>query len=335
MRNKTNQLRFHIPRMKAATRACLMEARRTPGFGLWDTLHGYIYGRWAFLYISIICGEHRLVRRMRTVINLLFRALNRFPADNPRIDAAGLHPGQKQHPAFSRKEGLADTYHGKVLRLASAKKIVTINKEIYLTGLEQVLPYQLARDIVLRKPDRIAAMQCPCRASRPHPCLPLDVCLIIGEPFFSVAMNHHADKCRPISSGEACAILEAEARRGHVHHAFFKEATLGRLFAICNCCDCCCGAMHAHRNGIPMLASSGYISVLDHNRCSACGECVSRCPFGAARRSHGQVRIDPQACMGCGVCAAHCKQQALSLKRDHTRSDPLELDRLLAANPSR
>ena len=70
-------------------------------------------------------------------------------------------------------------------------------------------------------------------------------------------------------SEEAVAILQAEQERGHVHHAFFKDAMLQRFYAICNYCSCCCGAMQAQRNGTPMLASSGYVSRVDEDACIA------------------------------------------------------------------
>ena len=81
--------------------------------------------------------------------------------------------------------GFADTYHGKVVTLEAATQLVKVGRDVNLGDLEQVIPYALARDIVLQNPDHIIALDCPCRSSRPNPCLPLDVCLIVGEPFAS------------------------------------------------------------------------------------------------------------------------------------------------------
>ena len=79
--------------------------------------------------------------------------------------------------------GFADSYHGKVLTLESARQLVTVNRPVMLPNLEKVVPYARARDIVLNNPEQIAVMICPCRAARENPCRPLDVCLIVGEPF--------------------------------------------------------------------------------------------------------------------------------------------------------
>jgi ferredoxin len=298
--------------------------------GLIDTLHGYIYSRWPYWCIGLGTGEHRLLRVIQPLLNFVFLFLNRFPSDTPQLDIGGLKPGKNAHRGLSRKATFADIYHGKVIRLDAALKIVSVDQKVQLSNLEHVIPYTKARDLILEEDNRILLLECPCRATRVNPCLPIDVCLIMGDPIVGFAEEHHPERSRLIDKAEAIDVLAAEAERGHVHHAFFKEATLGRFFAICNCCSCCCGAMQAHRNGVPMLASSGYVSVVDEDKCAACGTCIEKCPFDAIRMEDAQIRIDPQQCMGCGVCSGFCPQDALSLKRDSARSDPLEIDQLLA-----
>jgi Pyruvate/2-oxoacid:ferredoxin oxidoreductase delta subunit len=152
----------------------------------------------------------------------------------------------------------------------------------------------------------------------------------VGEPFASLVLKHHPARARPISSSEAEKILEAEHGRGHVHHAFFKDAMLGRFYAICNCCPCCCGAMQSTRNGTPMLASSGYLAVVDETACLACGACDGCCPFDALHPENAVPAIDSERCMGCGVCVSVCSSGALSLERDPERPEPLILEHLLA-----
>jgi hypothetical protein len=229
---------------KPSTRAFAEEARRTPGYSRLDWLHGYVYARWPYLYIGIGKGEHPLARILGPVVRVLGRLL-------PRGEDG------------SDQGTFADGYHGKVMPLEAAIQLVTVQEDMDLGDLEQIIPYPVARDIVFRNPDHIVVLDCPCRAARSEPCEPLDVCLIIGEPFASFVSEHHPRRSRWISSEEAAEILRAEDERGHVHHAFFKDAMLGRFYAICNCCACCCGAMHAHRHGTPMLASSGYVARLD------------------------------------------------------------------------
>jgi heterodisulfide reductase subunit A-like polyferredoxin len=111
---------------------------------------------------------------------------------------------------------------------------------------------------------------------------------------------------------------------------YYKDAMLGRFYAICNCCSCCCGAMQAQRSGSLMLASSGFVARVDDALCAACGECAEFCQFAAISVDDGFARIDAAACMGCGVCVAHCPQEAIELVRDPAKGEPLEIQKLIA-----
>jgi ferredoxin len=295
-----------------ATQAFAKEARRTPGFSRFDFLHGYVYARWPYLYIGIGAGTHPLARIFGPAFRLVSRLLPPPPDDDPdRIT-------------------FADTYHGKVVPLEAATQLVTVEEDVRLTDLEQTIPYALARDIVLQDPDHIVVLECPCRTVRPNPCQPLDVCLVIGEPFASFLNEHHPQRSRQVTPDEAVEILRAEHERGHVHHAFFKDAMLGRFYAICNCCSCCCGAMQAWERGTPMLASSGYVGVVDSDLCASCGLCVEYCQFGAISLDNGYAVVNAATCMGCGVCVSKCSQGAFSLVRDPAKGEPLEIQKLIA-----
>jgi Pyruvate/2-oxoacid:ferredoxin oxidoreductase delta subunit len=141
----------------------------------------------------------------------------------------------------------------------------------------------------------------------------------------SFAVEHQPRRARWISSEEAQAIIKAEDERGHVHHAFFKDAMLGRFYAICNCCTCCCGAMQAQQGGTRMLASSGYVAQVDAERCLECGECSSTCPFEAIYMNERAV-VDLDQCMGCGICTSQCRQGAIELVRMESKGEPLSIN---------
>ena len=304
--------RFRL--MRPSTRAFVEEARRTPGYSVFDWLHGYVYARWPYLYIGLATGEHRFSPLFSFVVRVL----------------SAVFPALRAEPAKAGEIAFADTYHGKVVPLESAKRLVAVQEDIRLTDLEHVIPYARAKDIVLKNPDHIVVLDCPCRAGRPEPCEPLDVCLIVGEPMASFIAEHHPSRSRWITGTEAQDILRAEHERGHVHHAFFKDAMLGRFYAICNCCACCCGAIQAHQNGVPMLCSSGYVSAVDVERCVGCGRCAGFCQFEALSVRNGAATVDAALCMGCGACVSKCDQGALSLVREPSRGEPLEIQVLLA-----
>ncbi len=278
------------------------ESLALPRMSLYRRAHGYAYLRWPYGYIGSAIGEKPSLKWRRLLFApFLWRAL--FP------------------------ERWGREYHGKVVPTSEASRLVSVKEDVTITAPEQVIPHPTARDIVLRHPDRIVALDCPCRLSRENPCYPLDVCLIIGEPFVSFVLKHHADHAHAITSDEALEILAQEAERGHVHHAFFKEALWGRFYAICNCCSCCCGAISAQRHGTPMLISSGFVAAHDPDLCIACGICAELCAFGAIDLARDPV-VDSALCMGCGVCASHCEAGAMTLQRDLTKAEPLSLQAL-------
>lgn len=304
-----------------STRQFWKEGRQKPGFSFFDRLHGYIYGRWTYLYIGLGTGQHPLARRFGP---LLARIAQRF------VLWFGRKTDEKSAAANNAERvTFADTYHGKVMPLQAARELVLVQEEINLPDLEKVIPYTRAREIVLKNPDHIVVLDCPCRMARENPCLPMDVCLIVGEPFASFVMEYHPEHARWITPDEAVDILQAEDERGHVHHAFFKDAMLGRFYAICNCCACCCGAIQAHKNGTPMLASSGYLAQVDNDLCINCEACLAFCQFGALIPGDEYMKVDETACMGCGVCVPHCPQEALALVRSPEKGIPLEIHHLM------
>ena len=304
---------IRIPWVCPSTQALFEEGQRTPGYSLFDFLHGYFYGRWPYLYIGVGTGEHPLSKVIRWVSSAI-----QFLAP------------VRQNPD-THVSSTADGYHGKVVPLRAARSLVRIEKDLRITDLEQVIPFERARDIILKNPQHIVALECPCRSSRASPCLPLDVCLIVGEPFAGFVQEHHPRRSRWITSMEADQILFEEHARGHVHHAFFKDAMLGRFYAICNCCPCCCGAMQAMRNGTPMLISSGFVSQVEQDLCEGCGNCEGVCPFEALTVEDGTAMIDGSRCMGCGICVDRCPQGALSLVLDGSKPAPLEIEALICA----
>jgi len=279
--------------IQPSTRRFLAGFREKGRFDWGRALHGYVYARWPYLYI-------------RTAIRQLF----------PSLKPAG--------PA----QGWDEVYHGKVLPTGLAKKLITVNQPIPRTELEQIIPYPTARTIVLQGSPDIAVIDCPCRSARDNPCQPIQVCMIVGQPFVDFILEHQPDRSRRLTQAEAVALLEAEHARGHIHAAYFKDAMLDRFYAICNCCPCCCGGLESMRErGVPMVISSGFVAQVDADRCSACGTCETACPFGAIMIEDAAC-IDAAVCMGCGVCESQCPQDAITLVRDASKPAPLDVGSL-------
>jgi heterodisulfide reductase subunit A-like polyferredoxin len=63
------------------------------------------------------------------------------------------------------------------------------------------------------------------------------------------------------------------------------------------------------------LQVSGEVAWVSPTRCSACGVCVSICPFGAPEfNDRGLSEINQALCKGCGLCVASCRSGAIDLK---------------------
>ncbi len=255
-------------------------------------IHAYIYGRWTNQYIAFLLKHV-----------------------HPRLGEKG-------------KVWQANHYHGKIVTHELAKSIVTLDRDIPLQDLEQIIPYSAARNIVLQASPDIAIYECGCRNSRSDHCEPTQVCMVIGQPFVDFVIEHNPKTSRLVTKEEALEILKAEHERGHVHSAWFKDACLDRFYCICNCCKCCCGGIEAmKKHGIPMMAPSGYVAEINEDFCIGCGDCVDACPFDAL--SVNEVGcLEWEKCMGCGVCVNACNQEAISLVRDERKGLPLDVKAL-------
>ena len=252
-------------------------------------LHMYIYGRWTNQYINLL-------------IKRIF----------PRLDARG-------------RQRWADHYHGKVLTPEHARAIISLDREIPLRDLEQIVPYPVARDLVLKGPPEVAVYECGCRHARTNPCQPTQVCMVIGQPFVGFVLEHNPQSSRRLTQSEALELLREEHERGHLHSAWFKDVLLNRFYAICNCCKCCCAGIEAMRKyDTPMLASSGYVAQVDEKLCAACSTCEDACPFSAVKVDT-TAEVNWEACMGCGVCVGQCPNEAMSLVRDERKGVPLDV----------
>ena len=224
-------------------------------------------------------------------------------------------------------------YHGKVVNLKDAIQLVTQKEDLSLITPEKVVPFKIAKDIILKNPGAIAVGECPCRAVSENPCLPMDVCMFVGDPGASFIADQNP-KFRKISQDDAVGILEAEHERGHVHCAYFKREMGNSFFAVCNCCSCCCVGVQMWNilgGSIPILAPSGYLAHVG-DYCNGCGECVDTCHFKAISIDENEQKavVDSAKCMGCGVCEDICSIGAITLERDLSKGEPLDIEELMS-----
>lgn len=154
-----------------------------------------------------------------------------------------------------------------------------------------------------------------------------DTCLNFG-----VAAEYYIENGigRKISAEEAINILNETDKAGLVH----AGANSKHLSNICNCCPCCCASMkgitqkgHDKRKYFNAL----FEAVIDEDSCSACGDCLERCPVDAIT-VEDTAAADRDKCLGCGLCATACPVEAITMHLREDREEPFDrvLDMALA-----
>jgi len=229
-----------------------------------------------------------------------------------------------------------DRYHSKVLTKNDARKIITLNQDLIIgpDKSKRIIPFEHANKIILKEPEFIAVMDCPCRLTREKPCQPVNVCMAVGRTTAEFWLEHcQKYHVRKISQDQALKIIIDARERGCITTAWFKVATGARTGVICSCCRCCCGGIEGMRiaqkfdKTLSNIAPSGYSVMHDAKKCKKCKKCNEICMFNAITFTPDNERMyDKIVCMGCGLCVEKCEQKALGLVRDPSKGDPLDVD---------
>jgi ferredoxin len=275
---------------------------------------------------------------LKYIDQFLYHAMNASglsPKERAELPEEGIDEllkGVVQRVAENAISAETSFYHGKVVKVNDAVKLVTQKKDVIVPVPEQVIPFKIARDVAINNPESIAVGTCACRAAVEHPCLPapMEVCLIIGDPYASF-IAEKSPLFRKCTQEEAVDVIEAAHKRGDVQGAYFKKDIGNKFFAICNCCDCCCMGIKMWNQlggAVPIIAPSGYVAVVSED-CNGCGSCEDACRFNALTLDDQVAVIDRDKCMGCGVCVDICPISAISLERDPSKGEPLDLDELV------
>lgn len=280
--------------------------RRLPMF-----IDGYVYLRWIHGYVKTVSSCLDLFKKCATKSNQRFV--------HPLIRFAVNH------------------YHGKVTSYEDARKIIQLEHDLRVPSdvSETVIPFDTANHIIFRNPQSIVAIDCACRHAQKHNCEPAQRCMIIGEPFASFVLEHSASvNPRRLDRQEALDLLRVCHEKGYVHNTYFKSGVGNQNYAICNCDPECCISLAAHHFLRHLevedftTTPSGYLAVIDDEKCENHGLCRERCPFGAIDKRHHRYVVDGDRCMGCGKCTVVCPESAISLTSRGNSDIPLDLDAL-------
>jgi ferredoxin len=183
-----------------------------------------------------------------------------------------------------------------------------------------VLPCEDIRDI-MKSQEVIALVPCPCKKGfQKRQCGVLDeTCINVGR---TAMYNLNRGVGRRVTPEEAIAFCDRTDGESLVHIAI-NQKTVNML--VCNCHWCCCELILPllRQSKYPLwkgLAKSRFEAAVDGEKCRACGKCLERCQFEAARMKadpgSGQkgAFVDTEKCMGCGSCVVTCPNGARSMK---------------------
>lgn len=164
-------------------------------------------------------------------------------------------------------------------------------------GLMRVIPIEKAIDASthrasfeeiskhIEENDRFSVSNCACRTAREimgEGCghLKEDMCIQLG---WAAEYYIRTGRGREVTKDEVYEILRKAEENGLMHEVPNLDGN-GKTHAICNCCGCGCLSMRSGEmfKNVDLIRSN-YVSVVDPEKCVACGECVENCPMNAMK----------------------------------------------------
>jgi ferredoxin len=156
---------------------------------------------------------------------------------------------------------------------------------------------------ILKNARSVALQNCLCRTHYNRCDKPLEVCFVlneVGDKFVAKGMARH------VSLAEAAEVLRKANENGLVHLSLYMPDH--QVFALCSCCPCCCHDLQIVKlyDRKDLMVRSDYVAVTDAYACIHCGECASRCAFGARVFQDEKMEYNSAGCLGCGLCVTVC-----------------------------
>jgi len=191
----------------------------------------------------------------------------------------------------------------------SQMRTIPIGSAVNVTS--GVAQYNSVRELIKDK-ELTAVAQCICKKEQGllgNECsYPQEVCLLFGD-FAQYFIDN--EMARKIDLKETLKVLDAAEESGLV----LKPNNAQNVDAICCCCPCCCPGLKLPKmfDRPADIITTDYQSKIDPELCTACEECMERCPMDAVRLNDDFAEIIDGRCIGCGVCIPTCPAEAISL----------------------
>ncbi len=203
-------------------------------------------------------------------------------------------------------------YAGMSVLALQTKQMRVVPVESAVGAGKGVAPYNQVRELVKRQ--KVFSVQnCICRKEQElleNKCdYPRDLCLGFNDfgQFYidnNMAKEITVDEClKLLDKAEAAGLVLSPSNTGE------------DLAAICCCCSCCCPLLKFTKptpRPADMLHTY-YEAKIDPDECTACGDCVERCPMDAIEEGDNVSAMIDGRCIGCGLCVSVCPVEAISL----------------------
>ncbi|NVM56313.1 MAG: 4Fe-4S binding protein, partial [Candidatus Helarchaeota archaeon] len=203
-----------------------------------------------------------------------------------------------------------------LLPYEAQERLIKIDETVEIE--KQVVSMEFVKDMI-DKSDRFGVITCPCRlvgemSGEPCEVAPAEMgCFVVGI-FAEMAVQ--GGIARPLTKVEAIDYLKKTEEAGLVHNAM--GVARDRVYTICNCCKCHCGALlpaSQTKLELKLVSQSNYTPKRDQELCILCEKCMDMCPMEAISHPAGEddLIFNSGFCIGCGICAANCPENAISM----------------------
>jgi len=177
----------------------------------------------------------------------------------------------------------------------------------------QVIPVEDA-NAILEIANPIVRLPCICR----HVYGKMErICLGFGLIWFEFIdkLSFAKGLIEQLTPDEAKEHVQHCDEQGLIHTVWTLKTPL--IYGMCQCAyPGCLGLKIRLDYGVSKILKMGeYVSTVDIDECTGCGECVEACQFKALTisTSTGRATIDPKRCFGCGLCRTTCPEKAINL----------------------